>query len=512
MKQSTINLFMWGYQSHFRFSLEYLAKRVFELIGADIEPKALLVGLRRPELSTGHTVCIEPEDGEWPLALFDRIKEEVKEAIPDHPMQRVYYGDEVSIQEKPDNIRRLTIAEQVQRRLDVEGRKHGLRTFCGTPHRVGDYDVVCALQVPEHLFRQHPSFEAIWNREPYEASLLHSCISQILEEGRRGLMQPDPGRQLGSDAMRSAPEVIRKAAASFMRTPFIESGFAECDMFDAINAVSHAQYEGEAGAGRLIFADANDPNLTFVLKFDRPAALTQTRWARKLLQMSTSGVALIANYNSIVGLGNLSDVSAPPFAVEFLGHGQWDLRRGEQVLMRCGFGDARLPQETIGKEHFIDNLRRVFTPIDAAAIGRFRTVLDILVQLRHGSSLVIASDAASEATRLQRQGTVIIPTPLTRALIERATLIDGTILADKNGVCHAIGVILDGSASVESTPSRGSRYNSAVRYVAAASVPRNRRPDVRRDAISNEISRDRIPVRSPITRPYARSCRSVLAS
>jgi hypothetical protein len=472
VKQHTINLFMWGYQSHFRFNLEFLAKRVFELIGADIEPKTLLVGLRRPELSTGHPVCIEPEDGEWPLTLFDRILDEVKEAIPYHPMQLVYYGDEISMREKPDNIRRLTIGELVQRRLDVDGRKQGRCTFCSTPYRVDDYDVVCALQVPEHLFRQHPSFEAIWNREAHEASFVHSCINQILEEGRRGLMRPHPGRQIVDDAMRSAPEVIRRAAASFMRTPFIEGRFAECDMFDAINAVSQVQYEGEAGAGRLVFAAADDPNLSFVLKFDRPAALTQTRWARKLLQMATSEAPLIADYNSIVGLGNLSDVSAPPFSVDFIGHDQWDLRRGEQVLMRCRFGEARLPQETIGKERFIDNMRRVFDSIDDAAIGRFRTVLDILAQLRHGSSLVIASDAASEAKRLERQGTVITPTPLSRALIERATLIDGTILADKDGVCHAIGVILDGPASVESTPSRGSRYNSAVRYVAAAASPR----------------------------------------
>lgn len=472
MKPDTINLFMWGYQSHFRVSLEYLAKRVFELIGADTEPKVLLVGLRRPELSTGHPVCIEPENGEWPLALFDRITDEVNEAITDHPMQHVFYGDEISMREKPDTIRRLTIAKQVQSRLDVDGRKQGRRTFCGTPYPVGDYEVVCALQVSEQLFRQHPSFEAIWNREPYEASLVNSCISQILKEGLHGLMRPDPGRLIGDDAMRSAPEVIRRAAASFMRTPFIEGRFADCDMFDAINAISQTQYEGKPGAGRVVFAAADDPNLSFVLKFDRPATLTQTRWARKLMQMAKSETALIADYNIIVGLGDLSDVSAPPFSVDFLGHDQWDLRQGEQVLMRCRFGEARLPQETIGKERFIDNMRRVFDSIDDAAIGRFRTVLDILAQLPHGGSLVIASDAASEAKRLERQGTVISPTPLSRALIERATLIDGTILADKNGVCHAIGVILDGPASVESTPSRGSRYNSAVRYVTAASVPR----------------------------------------
>ncbi len=472
MKPGTMSDFMWEYQSHFRFSLGYLAKRVFELIGAEIEPNALLVGLRHPEVSTGNPVCIESEDGEWPVALFDRIMDDVTAAIPKHPKQRMYYGDEASMRQKPHDIRRLAIAEQVQLRLEAEGLRTGRRTFCSTPHAVGDFDVVCALQVPEDLFRRHPVFNAVFNQEAFETSFVLCCIRQILEEGQRGLMQPDPGRQLASNAMRSAPEVIKKAAASFMRTPFIEGRYAGCDLFDAINDVSQAQYEGEVRPGRLIFAASDDPNLSFVLKFDQPAELTQTRWARKLLQMSTSGSALIADYNRIVGLGNLSDVSVPPVAVDFLGHGQWDLRRGDQVLMRSRFGDARLPQEMIGKERFIDNIRRVFDSIEETAIGRFRGVLDVLAKLPHGSSLVIASDAASEAERLHRQGTVISPTPLSGALIESATLIDGTILADTNGICHAIGVILDGPASSESTPSRGSRYNSAVRYVDAASVPR----------------------------------------
>lgn len=43
--------------------------------------------------------------------------------------------------------------------------------------------------------------------------------------------------------------------------------------------------------------------------------------------------------------------------------------------------------------------------------------------------------------------------------------IDGAVLACPNGVCHAIGVILDGQADPGCTPARGSRYNSALRYV-----------------------------------------------
>jgi len=188
--------------------------------------------------------------------------------------------------------------------------------------------------------------------------------------------------------------------------------------------------------------------------------------------MATGEVALIAEYSSIFGLGTVSDVSAPPYIIEFLDHHQWEFRRGDQVLLRCSFGEARLPQEPIGRERFIDNMRRVFNTNNEAAISRFRIVLDLLTQFPHGSSLVIASDAAAEAQRLARQGTSIIPTPLTKDLLERATSIDGTILADAQGVCHAIGVILDGPATDESSPARGARYNSAVRYVASGPGPR----------------------------------------
>ena len=207
--------------------------------------------------------------------------------------------------------------------------------------------------------------------------------------------------------------------------------------------------------------------------------------------------ALIAEYGYISGLGRVSDVSAPPFCIEFLDHHQWDFRRGDQVLMRCRFGDARLPQEPIGRERFVDNMRQVFDRIDEPAIDRFLKVLDLLTQLRRGSSVVIAVDAAEEAQRLSRQGTLIAPVPLSKELLERASSIDGTIIADPKGVCHAVGVILDGQAVDESTPSRGARYNSAIRYVSAGTAPR----------MAFVISEDRTLDVVPLLRPRVERAR-----
>jgi len=44
--------------------------------------------------------------------------------------------------------------------------------------------------------------------------------------------------------------------------------------------------------------------------------------------------------------------------------------------------------------------------------------------------------------------------------------IDGAVLVDSEGICHAAGAILDGEAvRGKGTRSRGARYNSAIRYI-----------------------------------------------
>lgn len=79
--------------------------------------------------------------------------------------------------------------------------------------------------------------------------------------------------------------------------------------------------------------------------------------------------------------------------------------------------------------------------------------------------LVISSDAAGEAKRLSPQSWVVEPTPLSVDLLSQLTSMDGAVLVDSQGRCHAIGVILDGRAAGKGDPARDSRYNNAVRYL-----------------------------------------------
>jgi hypothetical protein len=82
--------------------------------------------------------------------------------------------------------------------------------------------------------------------------------------------------------------------------------------------------------------------------------------------------------------------------------------------------------------------------------------------------IVVSKEAEEEAKRLGTQGTPITPRRAAPELMDNLTAIDGSVLLDTQGVCHAIGVILDGIAKEQQgDPSRGARFNSAIRYVGS---------------------------------------------
>ena len=91
LKRHTIKLFMWGYQPHYRVSLEIATERVFEELGVEVHPRVLLVGAldtRKQDRRDRNPVCIEPEDGEWPLTIFVDLLNSIETIVQEHPLQK----------------------------------------------------------------------------------------------------------------------------------------------------------------------------------------------------------------------------------------------------------------------------------------------------------------------------------------------------------------------------------------------------------------------------------------
>lgn len=480
MRKRSITLFMWGYQPHFRIAVQMKANDVLRRVGCNVEAKALLVGVRLPGSKNPNAVCVEPEDGEWPLNLFDGLLERVDATVRDHELQHVFYGDERSMQEKPEMIRRDSVRSAVCAALEPHDAAHQVLSFCGMPSPIDDYHVVPVVQIPARLFEQFPRLRDRLSRDDRfrtYPSLIHAALAGLLDAATEGLRVPEPGRGVGGE-LKDADQIIKEAATSFMHTPAlaIQHRYTFVDLFERFNYISSLRYEGAHGVGHLILVDPSHAALDYVLRFEQPVPFREPRWARKALALCEGDIALIADPEQIYGLGRLGtqhDAGAQDaFLVEFLGHYFWELRCDNHVLLRSRYGVATLPQEAIEKEVFVSNYGRMFSQATPNERVHAWTLFTAALEMEHGCMIVVAVDAQEEARRLAQQGTMIQPALLTAELLRRVSGIDGTILVDPHGICHAVGVILDGPAVPACTPARGSRFNSAIRYISASDKSR----------------------------------------
>ena len=431
--------------------------------------ESLLVGARLPGHENPNEVCVEPEEGKWPINLFDGLLEAIE-------AEAAIY---------PERNRRDAVRRAVQKILAPYDAAHGVHSFAGLPAPVADYYVVPVLQLSGPLFERFPPLHMPVSESddgrffPHHASLIHAAIEAVLVTAHNELDQPEPGHRL-RERWTSAEELVRQAATDFMYTLGIAIGdrsFIISDLFTQFNLISSWMYEGTQGTGRLLLAQPTGDAIDMSLQFAEPVSFRAPRWARKVLQLATGGTALIADCAEIFGLGDVAAAHNPAgsqdvFAIEFLGHYHWRLACGEQVLLVSQYGRASLPQEILSHARLHDTYQRLFPAADMEDFERFWELCQAAVKQRHGSMLVVALDAECEAARLRSQGTQIKPTTLTTPLYHQVSGIDGAVLVDPQGVCYAIGVILDGPAHRACTPSRGARYNSGIRYVHATGTRR----------------------------------------
>ena len=496
-----ITLFMWGYQQHFVHSLESLAQKVFAELGLSLQSDVLLVGLLKPGLEKKHPVCIEPEEKKWPLDIFSNLTLRFCEIEATHPLQNIFYGDALSMADKPENMRRSSASMAVREALAPFDKANGVHSFCGSAQPVGEYYVVPVLQVPNAVFEKFPPLSLPETERDFTPkgnhSLIHSTIAVLLDEASEYLLLPDPGRNLLFD-MRNASDMAREAAERFLRIPDYLTGtfgYSATDLFQRLNVVSSLFYEGRESLGSIVLAKPDSDFIDYAVRFRTPVPLNQPRWARKILQMASERFALVCSDGKIYGLGNIKEDHDPDsldaFTVVFLDHYQWELRVGPRVLMYSRFREPKLPQASVEKAQFVSNYLRLFKRASEADAERAWALFEASSILQHGAMLVISEDATTEAERLKDQGTAIEPVTMTSDLLHRVSGIDGSILLDPAGQCFAIGVILDGIATTDSSPARGSRYNSALRYVGGAPVAR----------LAIVVSEDRTVDLVPLLRP-----------
>lgn len=502
MARETIYLFMWGYQPHYQNWLENFTKDVFKQLGIKEEPKVFLVGARSPKSNNRNTVCIEPEDGQWGLELFPNLLANIEENIKNHPDKNLFYSDDLSMREKPERIRRSSVTKSVSDALKKYDEQNHVQSFCGAAYPVEDYYVVPVIQVAKNAVRKTKSIEGLnWQKKTYTTNFIKSCIYELLDKGYEELTKPEPGRNTWEN--RRVKDILRSSAETFVHSANMaihgtEFQYQNSTLFEHINMISSLMYEGEKGEGKLIIFHPTKQSIDFVLRFKELVPIKNFRWSRKILQMASAEIALISDGMNIYGLGKLNqdskDVKKDVLIIEFLDHYDWVMHYDSSIMLRSHYAQPELPQELISKEDFITNFARVFPETTDENHLQIWTLFNTAKKQLSGCMLVFASDAENEAIRLSQQGACIEPVLMTAELLNRVRHIDGSILLDPSGVCYAIGVILDGVANTECTPSRGSRFNSGVRYIYNNDIAEKRRLAI---VVSEDHTIDILPLLPP---------------
>ena len=159
-------------------------------------------------------------------------------------------------------------------------------------------------------------------------------------------------------------------------------------------------YEGAEGKGQLLLLNPNNENIIYTLRFSTPVLFSKPRWSRKILQMAANNIALIADSRRIYGLGRLDDdydySKQDIFTIHFIDHYHWELQCDNNTMLRSHYGEPKLPQEHISRSQFISNYKRIFSSSSADDHDRIWKLYSAAIKLKHGSMIVVATDAKNE--------------------------------------------------------------------------------------------------------------------
>ena len=482
MFKKTISQFMWAFQQHFRVSAETNANLLLGRLSDRVKSDVFLVGFLEHDRNDRHAVCVEPEDDFWLLpehladvpADANELQSNAKESQLIHSLPQA--------QENHTNaIRRRSLREATKKAINSSPDRPPEREyFVGWPVSVGEYCVMVVVGLRKDDIDAYPSLTSneYWVHEyrsyPLPRSLIEAVVEAFLSACSEELLKPDPGSGLLSGVTQHVLESAVKEMVCGLAMRCDEWGntlCAEQGAFDCFLKIAAMGYEKAPARGSIVLARKDHPAIETRLSFRNPVELRNSRGVRKLLELTRDNpLHLHTNSTVIWGLvdidsGQLEENDETLFEIEFVDSYLWECRIQDRVLLQVENGTPRLSGRTVDQDALRADLLRLFPEIDEDVAEQYLEFIESASKQEHGALVVISADAKSEAERLANQSTPIEPAPVDSGMAIPISGIDGAILLGTDGKCHAIGVILDGVANQFGNPARGSRFNSAIRYV-----------------------------------------------
>lgn len=468
MQGTPLKYFMWPYQHYTRSDILRYAEELFAEFSPKLSPSVFLLGILRKDLEGRYPICIEPEDCGIDVDLFNNVDNLAASIFDKDPRKNMFYTVAHIQQLRTDGLKRSSLRSAIQQLVDKNFTGKNKVSFVSESVFLENYEIFVVLQFDESVYNSFYSLGKAKNK--IRESFIDSLIWTFLDESLDTMYRPRAATY-SQDILTDKKEVLRIAASDFVGSVIFAASESSgtWEFFNTCNYIASLKYEGDASIGQLIICKEDHPNIDVALKLTTPIGISQHRKVRKLLEIASKDLFLYSNGHEILGLarqkGTYDAKNEDLITINFSGSHKWELIHDTHVMMVVEHTNPSLPRLKINKEIFDDLLKRKFLKISEEDLEKLWNIVNTAIEQEHGTLLIISDKADQEAKRLEYQSTNIEPAMLTDDLIMNITSIDGAILLDSHGICHSIGVILDGIATNKGTSARGARFNSAVRYV-----------------------------------------------
>jgi len=264
-------------------------------------------------------------------------------------------------------------------------------------------------------------------------------------------------------------KLYRDGARNYcMRVGTYAKPICDFNVFENIVKISSLAYEKKEGNARIIFAPEGDSDVVVDIKFKHPVKMTEHRKVRKLMEIAKDSTSLISDGGNVFGFGRFVEGyswnNEKIFVLNIVKKSCWELYSNSTLIFTYDNFTIYPSKKDEYSPVIIDTISRCFDLSDNDKVLKIYEIINKVRQDSHGALLVFTENAAIESERLQKDGVRVEPFVLANDKISLLTSVDGAVILNTECVCYAFGVVLDGKAVENAASSRGSRYNSSLRY------------------------------------------------
>jgi hypothetical protein len=255
MAENEINLFMWGYQLHFRVSIETTAKDLFDRLDRRLSPHVFLLGILIDKREDRHPICLEPEACGFDVDKFSNIKNLATELEKVDEEKNIFYSHPAARQTHEKRISMRAYVNAISRTLQSEDLFGKFERYVSYPTYVEGYLVFIVLELRKDVIERYYSLTKTKMDDRYTIyrSLIDSAVHTFLNASGNALK--DPSNFIGA-IERPSDELLREAGKQFMYTVSQAGRNVEGlhGFYDACNEIASMKYEGSVCLGNIIVA------------------------------------------------------------------------------------------------------------------------------------------------------------------------------------------------------------------------------------------------------------------